>query len=310
MSGNTETLTFQIIMSESKHWCFTINNWSRDDEERLKELGEEVTYLVFGYETGEQGTPHLQGYVCFKNKVRLNMARGLLGGRAHCEVKRGTPQQAADYCKKEGLFLEFGDLPGPQGARNDMVQCRDFIIRYQEEHGDVPTEKDLIMEFPNVYGRYRTNLMSMCAALRKKPTFDTGELRPWQADLDEILKLEPDDRKIMFFVDAVGGAGKTWYQRYKLTTSNRVQLLSSGRRDDIAHAIDEKKSIFFFNVPRGGMEFLPYTVLEQIKDQLVFSPKYNSRTKCFMHKTHVVVFCNEPPDMGKMSVDRYHIHYF
>ena len=41
----------------------------------------------FGYETGKQGTPHLQGHVCFKNKVRLNMARGLLRG---CVLVMGT----------------------------------------------------------------------------------------------------------------------------------------------------------------------------------------------------------------------------
>ncbi|GAC77787.1 replication protein, partial [uncultured marine virus] len=246
-------------MAQSKHWCFTINNWNAEDDERLQELGNNCEYLVYGYETGAQGTPHLQGYVVFRTKVRMGIARGLLGGRAHVEIKRGTPLQAATYCKKEGLFFETGELPGPQGVRNDMVHARDWIIRHQEEHGDVPTELELIMEIPGLYGRYRSNLLSMCHALRKKPEFDTGEMRPWQAELNEILKLEPDDRKILFYVDAIGGAGKSWYQRYKLTTCNDVQLLSSGKRDDIAHAVDEQKRIFFFNVPRGGMQFLPYT---------------------------------------------------
>jgi len=269
-----------------------------------------VARTGFALEGGAQGTPHLQGYVIFKTKVRLGITRVLLGGRAHCEIKRGTPQQASDYCKKEGLFSEHGSLPSTQGTRNDMVDAWDFILRHQEEHGDVPDKRALCMEFPSVYGHYRTNLLSMCAVLRKTPSFDTGALRPWQGELDEILKMQRDDRKIMFFIDAIGGAGKTWYQRYKLTTCDHVQLLSSGKRDDIAHAIDEHKSIFFFKVPRGGMEYMHYTVLEQIKDQLVFSPKYNSRTKAFMHKTHVCVFCNEPPDMNKMSADRYHLHYF
>lgn len=299
-----------IIMSAAKHWCFTINNWTAEDEDRLKELATEVDYIVFGYETGAQGTPHLQGYVVFKSKVRLGICRGLLGGRAHCEIKRGSARQASDYCKKEGLYFEEGALPDTQGARSDLVDARDYILRYQEEHGDVPSERELIMQVPSVYGRYRSNLMSMCHALRNKPQFDTGELRPWQAELDEILRLPADDRKILFFVDFRGGVGKTWYQRYKLTICDRVQLLSSGKRDDIAHAIDETKEIFFFNVPRGGMEYLPYTILEQIKDRLVFSPKYNSRTKTFLKPTHVCVFCNEMPDLSRMSQDRYVIKNF
>lgn len=89
--------------------------------------------------------------------------------------------------------------------------------------------------------------------------------------------------------------------------SDKTQVLSIGKRDDIAHVIDVSKSVFFFNVPRGGMEFFQYTILEQLKDRMVFSPKYNSKMK-FLHKTpHVLVFCNEEPDLTKMSEDRYHI---
>jgi hypothetical protein len=82
-------------------------------------------------------------------------------------------------------------------------------------------------------------------------------------------------------------------------------LLAPGKRDDLAHAIDVSKSVFLFNVPRGSMEFLQYGVLEQLKDRVIFSPKYESTTKVILQKTHVVVFCNEEPDLTKMSADRY-----
>nr|AUF34970.1 putative replication-associated protein [uncultured virus] len=86
---------------------------------------------------------------------------------------------------------------------------------------------------------------------------------------------------------------------------DKVQILSGGKRDDIAHAIDPSKQIFLFNVPRGGMEYLQYTILEQIKDRMVFSPKYNSQTKILRNRAHVVVFSNEMPDIEKMTHDRY-----
>ena len=100
--------------------------------------------------------------------------------------------------------------------------------------------------------------------------------------------------------------GEKFFCRWMLTRHpEKVQILSVGKRDDIAHAIDVSKSIFLFNMPRGGMEYLQYTILEQLKDRIIFSPKYASCTKVLYYQPHVVVFSNEEPDMTKMSADRY-----
>ena len=121
-----------------------------------------------------------------------------------------------------------------------------------------------------------------------------------------MIHEDPGDRAILFYVDSEGGKGKTWFQRYMLTKfPDDVQILSIGKRDDVAHALDPRKRIFLFNVPRGGMEFFNYTTVEQLKDRMVFSPKYDSRTKIWKTKVHVVVFCNEEPDLIKMTNDRY-----
>lgn len=47
------------------------------------------------------------------------------------------------------------------------------------------------------------------------------------------------------------------------------------------------------------MEFFQYSVLEKLKDQLIFSSKYYSRVKVLLHP--VLVFCNEMPDETKMK---------
>jgi len=113
----------QIIMKrksvpQSKHWCFTLNNPSEDDESTV--LEEHSTYLVIGKEVGEEGTPHLQGYVAMKSRKELTAMKKLIP-RAHWEISRGTPQEASDYCKKDGSFQESGVLPvngGVQKKRN------------------------------------------------------------------------------------------------------------------------------------------------------------------------------------------------
>lgn len=108
----------------SKYWCFTINNYSELD---LSSLGEAwtaqlFTYVVFGKEIGgETGTRHLQGYVELPNRLRFNQVKALLPDGTHIEARRGTAQEASDYCKKDGDFVEHGLLSRTnQGRRRDL----------------------------------------------------------------------------------------------------------------------------------------------------------------------------------------------
>ena len=43
------------------------------------------------------------------------------------EARRGTAQQAADYCKKDGIFDEIGDI-SKQGQRSDIEEAKQLII--------------------------------------------------------------------------------------------------------------------------------------------------------------------------------------
>lgn len=116
---------------QAKHWCFTLNNYTDEDVQRLRELwdedGSNCCYLVFGRETGESGTPHLQGFVTFAARKTLNSAKTLISQRAHLEPAKGTPKQAATYCKKDGDFEEFGVVTGGQGRRSDLSQVAEKI---------------------------------------------------------------------------------------------------------------------------------------------------------------------------------------
>lgn len=88
-------------MSAAKNWCFTINNYSSADEIKLDTMFEHghFNYIIYGREVGESNTPHLQGYVQFKKKLRLAQAKTFISGRAHMEVSRGSPMMAAGYCR-------------------------------------------------------------------------------------------------------------------------------------------------------------------------------------------------------------------
>jgi len=56
-------------MSKSRAFCFTINVFDENTEEKLQN-GIECQYLVYGYEIAPTTQrPHLQGYVYFHNPV-------------------------------------------------------------------------------------------------------------------------------------------------------------------------------------------------------------------------------------------------
>lgn len=290
----------------STRWCFTINNWTPDHEVKLRAL--DIKYLVWGRETAPTtGTRHLQGFVIFNAPKR----RGWLTeniGQAHFEPTRGTSTQAADYCKKDGDFEERGGLPNRGGQRTDIDNILQWLDEFIADNGRAPSAREVALVQPKAILRYR-NFLELARLRAPPPVLRAGDPNDWQQPLIDAMDGDADDRSILFYVDPDGGKGKTWVQQYLVTKMpNEVQILGVGKRDDVAHAIDPNKSVFLLDVPRTQMEYLQYSILEMLKNRMVFSPKYNSEMKILVKTPHVVVFCNEHPDMGKMTQDRYIIH--
>lgn len=290
-----------------RRYCFTLNNWVPEDETRLSELaaGDRVKYLVYGRETGDSGTPHLQGFVIFNSSVLFNTAKQLLGDRCHLEAAHGTSIQASDYCKKDGDFVEFGDLGVQPGKRSDWDRYKEWVV----ELGKVPTQQEIILAFPSLWARYRKACLEYAEALNPPPKLTDSEPRPgFQAATVQYMEAEPVPREIMFVVDENGDSGKTWLCQYALTKwPDKTQVMRIGKRDDLAHVIDVDKTLFLVDVPRGQMMFLQYSVLESLKDRMVFSPKYESSLKIIRSLPTVIVFSNEAPDMESLTSDRYKI---
>lgn len=86
-------------------WAFTWNNYPGSSDDVLSKL--KYRHLVYGRETGESGTPHLQGNVVFKSqKTKTAVIKALPG--CHVSVCRDVDASIA-YCKKSGDFKEFGE---------------------------------------------------------------------------------------------------------------------------------------------------------------------------------------------------------
>ena len=123
-------------MVQTRHWCFTVNNWTTDDDDKLKSLGPNVSYLCYGYEEGDSGTPHLQGYIVFPKVKRMREAKGTIGiNHVHLEPKRGTPKEASDYCKKDGCYQEFGSCPKSPGSGGQFASFIEWVLSREGVNG-------------------------------------------------------------------------------------------------------------------------------------------------------------------------------
>lgn len=139
-----QVLILEFAMAKSKGWCFTINNPTNNDEDLIQALSSTTQYLVIGNEHGQEGTFHLQGFLRLAHPTTMRRIQQFLP-RAHLEIQRGTAQQAAEYCKKDGDFREWGELPRSPGQQSKDMWRK--VIQYSES-GQIDKIRD---EFPHVY---------------------------------------------------------------------------------------------------------------------------------------------------------------
>lgn len=142
--------------AQGKYWCFTVNNPDEKDEDiisALGEIGEDKTarYVVWQKERGENGTLHLQGYIEFNSNQRLKSLKERIP-RGHFEIRRGSAQQASDYCKKSDGRVdgpwEYGELKLPEkGKRTD-------IIALKKDLDEMKPMKDICSDHFPLYLKY------------------------------------------------------------------------------------------------------------------------------------------------------------
>lgn len=148
-----------MLNMSTRNVCFTLNNYSEEEEKDIQSL--DCGYLVYGYEIGENGTPHLQGYIEFRGSKRWTTLKNL-NKRIHWESRRGSSQQAINYCKKDGKYFEKGE-PSRQGERRDLEELKNDIIE------EKTTVDEITINTPNYYHLYGRTLNKIeDIALRKK----------------------------------------------------------------------------------------------------------------------------------------------
>lgn len=127
-----------------------------------------MSYLVWEMETGELGTPHIQGYCRFKQRKRMQQVAEIFP-RAHLSLCRGSEEENRNYCLKEFTANpqvehgEFGDYEPKQkqGRRKDLEEACNIL-----KEGGL---KRVAEEKPVEYVKYHQGFKALRTALQKPP---------------------------------------------------------------------------------------------------------------------------------------------
>jgi len=273
-----------------------------------------IKYLIAGEEVGESGTPHLQGYLQSNqdNYQRIKTAWGCNGIRFAKQL--GDSKQAADYCKKDGNFLEAGQyvhIESPkkrQGARSDLVEIQERITAgdtYETLCDTHFTQMAKYSRFIKERVAKRDELLTIQELAEK---FEATSPRPWQRTIIDLVEAPPSKRKIHWVWDPYGNVGKSWMASF-LAVKKAAIVLEGGKKADMAYIWAQKPcKIAVFDLSRTQESFLDgvYSLAESLKNGRVVSTKYESKSVCF-EVPHVIIFANFEPDRTKWSDDRYDI---
>lgn len=91
----------------SRGFTITLNNYSEDEYNNILHIAQLHTEKwIFGKEVGESGTPHIQGYIYFKNgKTMQAIIKLFKNQRIHFERALGNGEQNYNYCSKDGDYI-------------------------------------------------------------------------------------------------------------------------------------------------------------------------------------------------------------
>lgn len=221
-----------------------------------------------------------------------------------------------DLIKDLGEYV-FGEEICPSTQRNHLQgyiefhkKCRPLecvkvkTIHWEKAKGN----KQENIKYCTKDGKYHSN-MKLPKPI--KDPLEGKELYEWQSEIINIIKNEPDPRKIYWYWDKKGCKGKTTLAKHLCLKYNALYV--AGNNADMKYAIsacleqEKEIEIVILDIPRTKEGFVSYTGMEEIKNGIFFSSKYESGM-CMFNVPHFICFANFLPETEKLSADRWEIN--
>lgn len=311
----------------------TLSNYTQDELAHLRSVvaapESKIKYVTWNEEVGESGTPHLQVYAQSFNKLSVAAWHKALGQRMANIVPAEHPERVLKYCQgyryndetnqydnKEGSSVpeEFGIVPHTgQGSRTDIHQAEEEVRKRPLAEIMLEGEHSLAIAshysfFKDLDGIAQADRAFKAARIQHNEFVATRQPQAWESILNEIVNKPPCARGIHWFVDTIGETGKTVNAK-SLYFNHNAFYCTGGKSTDIAHAYQYQPIVVFNLVASQCKETQTYLykVLEEFKDGIFSSGKYQSTVKTFPIP-HVIVMSNEYPDETRMKKSRIIIH--
>lgn len=168
-------------------------------------------------------------------------------------------------------------------------------------------------EYCSKDGNYESNQESFKIRLNNilLTEYEEVEWKPWQLKIIELVKTKPNDRDINWIWETNGNVGKSFLCKYLVLKFNCI--IADGKKNDVFNQVNMmldkgiEPNIIILDIPRYSKEFTNYGLLEQLKNGMIYSGKYEGGV-CLFHSPHVLVFSNDEPNIKMMSIDRWKIH--
>nr|WAE42230.1 MAG: replication associated protein [Cressdnaviricota sp.] len=257
-------------------WCFTLNNYTLKDIGDLETKFEEICKkYVFQEETGEFGTPHLQGSIWLAKKMRWSEFK--LTERIFWSKMRNEDASIL-YCSKEET--KSGKRWSKGFEKEDFIPPETLNkITYEMLR---PWQKQVADFFIN------------------KPAND--RLIYWiyseqgNVGKSKLCTYFYDNCESCCFVDGVKKADIiNGIFNYAQANPRGKKALGS-------------KTVVLFDIPRNTGNKICYSAIESIKSELIFNTKFETGGIRF-NSPHICIFANKSPVLDEtVSLDRWRIY--
>ena len=265
-------------------WVLTQHGASPESLSKLSSFFEtdQISSACVAYETGVYGIhPHWQCYFQTAKQCRMkNKIAEVLGhNQFHLELARGTKQSNVSYL---------------------------FAVRKEHELGWIHYRKNV--ETPSQYLPAKTeNLLSLHRRIQSDPQL-------WQRTLRDTFIKPADFRKILWVYEPKGNTGKSYFVKYMHYFHGAI--VTGGKSGDMKFAIARWKEItgaypviLFIDLARSDdITEQGYRTIEEMKNAVFFSGKYESGMVASLSPPHFCVFANAPPKREFMSKDRWTVY--
>nr|QKI28855.1 Rep [Pittosporum tobira alphasatellite] len=277
---------------KSTRWCFDM---PLTDEPPFPSLPDYAKYVIFQGEEGkEDGYLHWQGFMILTKERTLTWLKKNVHPTAHFEIAKKVSAACANYCRKTDTQIipptEYGILAVAGSHKRSLMEA------FKED------PETMSVEDPAKYRR--------CLALEMNIEFKNGEIPEihghWQSNLRHRLMDAPDFRTVFWIFGKEGNEGKTLLAK-KLTQEGWFYSPGGKVENMLYLYMEDPRRNVVIDIPRSHQEYVNYACIEQIKNRMIQSTKYEPVTVTDLNPVHVVVMANFLPQLEDTFDDKGHI---